>query len=848
MYTPKPQPDRLVQTIAKVLRGAVPYIVPPILFFCVSALCFAPQFEGKVLPQHDIEQYKGMSRDLRENYSATGDDAQWTGAMFGGMPAYLISIRYPSLLVKNTVGQIVKAVNTPAGFIFFAMTAMWIMMLIFGISPWVGIVPSLAYGLSTYFFLIIGAGHVTKMWALVYAPLMMGGAYATLRGNMWCGGVLTALFVSLEIGANHPQITYYFLLAMGAFWISELCFAVREKHIADFAKRTAVLAAAGVVALGSNFAPLWYTSQHTPDTIRGGSELVEANDNTSSEGLALDYATAWSYGIAESWNMLIPDFAGGDSTRAFDTDGAVGDALAPYGLRQAARQLPAYWGGQPFTAGPTYLGAAAIFLALLGLLLADGRNRWWIAATMVLMLLLAWGRNFMWFTELCFNHLPMYNKFRTVSMTLTVVEWAVPLLAGIALWRLWTSNENRGKVLKKVAWAGGITGGLCLLFIIAGGSIFDFGLSESEDEMTAQFYYMLQASGADDAIRQGLHEQLGIETAAAMVADRIAMMQADAWRSLLLILLSAGTVILFVFRKINRGVMVAAIAILVTADLALVDMRYMPHDRFVSERTTQAHPTAADVEILKDKDPGYRVYNLTVSPFNDATTSNYHRSIGGYHGAKLARYQDIIDMHLQAGRETETVLDMLNTRYIIDRDGTLLRRETANGAAWFVENTVELPSARDEIEALSLIDTKTTAVASPTIKSSSQLNEIPQGEYGSGKIELVEYRPNYQRYEYTADAPVFAVFSEIFYNKGWSAYIDGNPEPASYYRVDYILRGMELPAGTHTVEWVFAAPSWPIASAVTAIFSALILAAVAALIIISIIRRYRHEQQRKQTA
>ena len=833
----------------RAISKIAPFILPLIIFWGVSAICFAPQFSGKVLPQHDIEQYEGMSHDLNLHYDATGEDPQWTGAMFGGMPAYLISVRYPAQLVKNTVGQVVKAVRTPAGFIFFAMTAMWVMMLLFGMSPWVGMVSALAYGLSTYFFLIIGAGHVTKMWALVYAPLMMGGAYATLRGCMWVGGVLTALFASLEIGANHPQITYYFLLAMAALWISELIFAVREKHIADFTKRTAVLVAAGIVAVGSNFAPLWYTSQHSPETIRGGSELaLAASSDTPSQGLDLDYATAWSYGVAESWNRLIPDFAGGDSMKSFETDGAVGDTLAPYGLRQAAKQLPAYWGGQPYTAGPTYLGAVAIFFALLGLLLTDGRNRWWIAVTMLLMMLLAWGRNFMWFTELAFRWLPMYNKFRTVSMTLTVVEWTVPLLAGFALWRLWQSDDDRRTLLKKAAWAAGITGGICLLFIVAGGSLFDFGEAESEEMMTEQFYYMLQASGADDAIRQGLHEQLGIETAVAMAADRAAIMQADAWRSLLLILLAAAAVTLFAFRKIGRAVLIAAAAVLVTVDLAFVDMRYLPHDRFVTARTAKVTPSAADEEIMLDKELGYRVYNLTVSPFNDATTSNFHRSIGGYHGAKLSRYQDIIDLHLQAGNETETVLDMLNTRYVIDRDGSVVRRETANGAAWFVENTVEVPSVLDEIEALSLIDTKVTAVASPKLKSSKKSNDIPVGSFGSGYIRLTEYAPNRLRYEYTADADTFAVFSEIFYDKGWSVYIDGSEEPSPYYRVDYILRGMELPAGTHTVEWRFAAPSWSAASAVTAIFSILILAAAAVLATISIIRRYKYEQQRKQTA
>ena len=678
-------------TVLKKYDGLLPkiasYAVPLLVFWCVSALCFAPQFEGRVLPQHDTEQYEGMSRDLRESYASTGEDPQWTGAMFGGMPAYLISVRYPAQLVKNTVGQIVKAISTPTGFIFFAMTAMWIMMLMFGMSPWVGMVPSLAYGLSTYFFLIIGAGHVTKMWALVYAPLMMGGIGVTMRGRMWTGAILTALFASLEIGANHPQITYYFLLAAAAFWVSEAVCALREKRIPDFAKRTALLVAAGIAAIGSNFAPLWYTSQHSPDTIRGGSELAVADGGRETRGLDLDYATAWSYGMAESWNMLIPDFAGGDSARAFDTDGAVGETLSEYGLRQAARQLPAYWGDQPYTAGPTYLGAAAIFFALLGLLMVRGRDKWWIVAVSVLMLLLAWGRNFMWFTEFCFNHLPMYNKFRTVSMTLTVIEWTVPLLAGMALWKMWRSAEENHSadsandkpridkaLTKKVVWAGGIAGGICLLFIVGGSALFDFGQAESEEEMTAQFYYMLRASGADEAIAQGLHEQLGGETAAAMVVDRIAIMKADAWRSLFFILLSAAFAALFAMRKIGRGVLIAAAAVLVTADLAFVDTRYLPHDRFTAARKVKATPSAADSEILKDKELGYRVMNRSVSTFNDATTSNFHRSVGGYHGAKLARYQDSIDRHLQAGNETGTVLDMLNTSYIIDRDGSVIRR------------------------------------------------------------------------------------------------------------------------------------------------------------------------------
>ena len=811
----------------RILSKILPYAVSLLLFLGVSALYFLPQFSGKVLPQHDVEQYEGMWSDIRQHREATGEDAQWTGGMFGGMPAYLINVKYPAQAVKNSIGAVVKIMDTPASFVFFAMTAFWLMMLIFGVSPWVGLVVALAYGLSTYFFLIIGAGHVTKMWALVWAPLMMGGAYMTMRRNMFAGGVVTALATSLELGANHPQITYYFILAMVLFWISELVVAVKEKSHVSFWKRTAVLAFAGIVALGSNFAPLWYTSQHTPETMRGGSELVsEGAEGT--DGLDLEYATAWSYGIAESWNMLIPDLAGGDSGSSFSPEGPVGDALAKVGLRQAAKQLPTYWGGQPYTAGPTYLGAVAIFLALLGAMLSRGRDRWWIVGSMFLMLILSWGHNAMWFTELCFKYLPMYNKFRTVSTTLVVLEWAVPLFAGIALWKLWQADDaTRRNILRPMAWAAGVTGGICLLFAVAGGSFFDFGRTEAEDMMIEQFYYMLKNSGADDYIARGYHEQLGVDVASAMVAERVEIMSHDAWRSLLFIALAAGAVALYALRKMGRGVLVAVMALLVLADMVPVNKRFLSNDRFVAERHTKVKPSKADLEILQDKDLGYRVLNLSVSPFNDATTSYFHRSVGGYHGAKLARYQDLIDNYL--GKGDEGVLDMLNTRYVISAEGEVVRRESANGAAWFVEGMRYVGSAREEIDALATTDLKRVAVV--------DFDQKPDvGAYApigfEGEITLTEYAPNRLKYHYTASEEGVAVFSEIFYNKGWTAYVDGVETP--YFRADYVLRAMVLPEGEHEVEWRFRAPKWSVVEGVTAAFSAVILLGVVALIIVTI--------------
>lgn len=819
------------------------------VFLLVSVLYFAPQFRGEVLPQHDVLQYEGMSRDIYQTREATGEDPQWTGGMFSGMPAYLINVAYPAQLVKNTVGRITRLIDTPAGFLFFAMVSMWLMLLVCGVDPWVGIVPALAYGLSTYFLLIIGAGHVTKMWALVYAPLMMGGAWMTLRGNLWAGAAVTALAASLEIGANHPQITYYFLLAMAAFWISEGIVALRERHLKEFLRRTAVLAAAGLLAVGSNFAPLWYTARHAKETIRGGSELAAAaetqNPESSDRGLDLDYATAWSYGRAETLNLLVPDFMGRDSGRTFPSDGQVAATANEYGLRGIERQLPAYWGTQPYTAGPTYLGAAALFLAVLGALLVRGRNRWWIVAVCAVMLLLAWGRNFMAFTELAFKLLPGYDKFRTVSMTLVVVQWAVPLLGAMALMRLWRGDVPRKRLLRALAWAGGVTGGLCLLLAVAGGSLFDFGRGESTVLMTDQFHQLFQSNGMQEYIDRGMDVEMGEAIGAAMAADRAAMMQADAWRSLLMIALAAGGVALFAFGRIRRGGLVALLGGVVLLDLVPVDLRFLSSEDFVSPRRRQITATAADKAILADRTPGFRVLNLTVSPFNDATTSYFHRSVGGYHGAKLARYQDLIDRYLS--QLDEGVLDMLNTRYLIlpgeDGQPVAQLRTTANGAAWFVDRLVTAEDSRQEIDLLGKTDLKTTAVIAARDLPLAQLPAAAAADTLPGRsIALVEYHANRLRYEYSTPAEAVAVFSEIYYDKGWTATIDGEEAPA--FRADYVLRAMRLPAGTHVVEWRFRAPGWRAAEAVTGICSVVIL--VSATTVVLAVRRKRRGNGRQE--
>lgn len=824
------------------LRGILPAVTAVVLFWTVSAVLFSAQLDGKSLSQGDTQQYTGMWRDIKECREQTGEDPQWTGAMFSGMPAYLINVEYPAQTVKHTLGEVIHIVDEPMSLIFFAMTAMWIALLLMGVNPWTGIVGALAYGLSTYFLLIIDAGHITKMRALVYAPLVVSGVWYTLRRNMWAGGAVTAVALSLEIGANHPQITYYFALAAAALWLSEMWFAHKQHAWRAFAKRTAVLAAAAVLAVGSNFSPLWYTMQHQKYTTRGGSELAE--NDTERKNLSLDYATAWSYGKAESLNMLIPGMTGGSSSSAPVEEGAVRRELKSMGVSEEdcgfwlkTPYFGGYWGDQPGTAGPTYLGAVAIMLAAVGLTLTRGRNKWWIVAVSILSLLLAWGSNFMGFTEMAFKILPGYAKFRTVSMALVVVEWSVPLLAALALAELWRTELSWRQVASRVAACGGV---LIILSLAVLALSDGFGGDKSLGTIALLTGDSPETYALNDAL----------------IADRKALLSGDVWRTIGFVVLTGGAIVAFAWlrssEKISQQVrkalpyaLTAVVGILVVWDLTGVDRRFFNEDNFQDNVPTDIRPTAANREIMRDKDLGYRVMNLDVSTFNDATTSYFHRSIGGYHGAKLGRYQDLIDVYTRGGR---TALDpaiaaMLNCRYII-RDGkaeTLAEAfgKEPLGAAWFVSGVDRRSGAREELSALGQTDLRTTAVVDDT-------TELGGTSYDTdGTIALTEYLPHRLKYEYESQGDALAVFSEIYFPEGWTASIDGEESP--YFRVDYLLRGMELPAGRHTVEWRFRAPKWEMAEGITLVSSLAILAACAALIAAAVwreVKRRRNSETR----
>lgn len=851
------------ETIKSILtRYVLPWAVGLVSFWVVSNHYFAPQNEGKALGQHDVVQYAGMSQDIKEHRVATGEDPQWTGNMFGGMPAYLIDVEYPTQDVKQTVGDIPKAVGDPMNMIFFAMVMMMLAVVLMGINPWIGIVAGLAYGLSTYFFLIIDAGHITKMWALVYAPPMVASVWYTLRRNMWAGATLTALFGSLELGANHVQITYYFLIACFALWLSEMWYAHREHVWRSFGKRTLLLFVAGVLAVGSNFAPLWYTMAHKDSTARGTSEVLTEDEARQKK---IRWNTAWSYGKAECLNMLVANYKGHSSAKAADGVDAyldspeMNDFITEWSLTDISYDLAnsyhdlsaeqiypeikyaydakesyicnyveqyneqtksilrsvasSYWGEQPGTGGPTYIGAVVIFLALMGLMLTSPRNRWWILIVSLFALLLAWGSNLMGFYELTFDYLPGYKNFRTVSMALVIIEWSAPLLAAIALWHLWRMEISFKALARRVAIACGIIAvGLMLMLNNTG----DYGVA---------------------TLNEYLGNEWWVEQLKEVVANgRRAAFMADMWRTVGYVTISAAVVLGYAWLRQSRyitnikrewaliGSMTAICGVLIVMDMQGVNDRYMGEDKWTKRREAPIAQSAADREILKDKEIGYRVFDCD----NTATAraSFFHRSVDGYHGAKLGRYEDVLNRYIY--QMDEDVLAMLNTKYIIS-NGSVIPLDSY-GAAWFVATPTYASTPIEEFEALGTCDLRNSAIVAHSVSG------LEERYSTAGNIALTEYAPNYLKYEYTAPTEVLAIFSEIYFPDGWSAYIDG--VEAEYFCADYILRGMELPAGEHVVEWRFKAPNWGMATAITGIASWLILIALVLLVTAPLSRRY----------
>jgi len=784
--------------IKNIIKITLPHLVAVIVFLAITVIYFYPVFEGKVLHTNDGTVARNSSKEIRDFREQNGKEPLWTNSMFSGMPAYLISTRFPGNLMKYA-DAFLRIIRLPIASIFLTMLGFYILLLIFRVKPWLAIVGAIAYGLSTYFFVILAAGHNTKAIAIAYMAPMIGGVYYTYKYNAVKGALLTTFFLSLEIIANHPQITYYALLCLVVFVIVEFIFSIRQKQIVSFIKRSAILIIPVLLAVGMNFAFLYTTYEYGKYSIRGKSDLVSPDSKITS-GLNRDYVTQWSYGIDETLTFLIPNFKGGANI-PFERNSETVTALRKNNAGQYVSQFTKYWGTQPWTDGPVYVGAIVFFLFILGLVIIKGPEKWWLLAATLLSIMLAWGKNFMPLTNLFLDYFPGYNKFRAVTMTLVIAEFCMPLLAMLALRDIFERTVSKKNLLKGIKIAAGVTGGLALLFLIFPGLSGTF-ISPAEQGQLPDWLY------------------------AALKSDREGYIRSDAFRSLVFILLGVTVLLGFHFQKIKKEYGIILLGFLFLTDMFPVDKRYLNADKFVTPAAVQksSAPSFADNTILKDKSE-YRVLNLSVSPFSDASTSLYHKSIGGYHGAKLERYNELIDSVLypeiirfsNIAQKVKTLdelvpvlseipgLNMLNTKYIIlDPNMPPLVNSNALGNAWFAEKPIFVENANEEIITLKTINPATEAVIDKIFNDQIKQSLFPAA--AGDTIELVSYQPNELIYRYSARSEKLAVFSEIYYPAGWKCSIDG--KESKYFRVDYVLRGMIVPGGTHEIKFVFRPSSY----------------------------------------
>ncbi len=763
------------------IKKLLPHVYVILFFIAICAAYFSPVLEGKMLQQHDIAQWEGMSKEIQDFREQYHSEPLWTNSMFGGMPAYQISVLYPANLVKYVNDVLTLWMPAPFSYIFLALLGFYLLLLCLKVDFRIAIVGAIGYAFASYNFIIIMAGHNSKLHAISLIPFVIAGVILVFNRKYLFGGALTALGLALEIYANHLQITYYLALAIGILGIVELVKAIRTKEILHFAKSAGVLAAATVLSILPNITSLWATYEYGKDSTRGPSEL---SVKQHSDGLDKDYALAWSYGIGETMTMLIPDFMGGASQSELGKNSATYKALVDNGAgaqaNQFVKQVPLYWGEQSFTAGPVYFGAIIVFLFVLGLFLVKTEYRVWLVAGAVLFTMLSWGKNFTAITDLFFNYLPGYNKFRTVSMILTLSGFSVALFSMLGLSSFFDPELNPKKREKALLWSFYITGGICLFFSLLPGALFDF--SSSVDENFKQYDWLL----------------------AAIRDDRAAALRGDAFRSFFFILCAAALLWFTLKQKIKYQYAILGIAALVLVDMWMVNKRYLNNTQFTSasKATQPFQPSQASLSILQDKTPGYRVMNTSVSTFNDASTSYFHHSIGGYHGAKLKRYQELIEN--QISKNNMSVLDMLNTKYFIvpsQEGGAPIAQQNpgALGAAWFVNEYKIVPNADAELDALTEFSPKQTAIVDQRFKD--QLEGFKITPDSTASIKLVDYLPNHLTYQSQSTTDQLAVLSEIYYDKGWNAFVDGKSVP--YFRANYVLRAMKVPAGNHKIEFKF---------------------------------------------
>lgn len=748
-----------------------PHLIVILLFVVISFTYFSPVLQGKLLDMADITHHKGMSKEVTDFRESTGEEALWTNSMFSGMPAYQISTRSNGNLIQYVAKAISLGIPRPANLLFLYLLGFYLLLLSLKVDYRLSAVGAIAFSFSSYFFIIIMAGHMTKAHAIAYVPMVVAAVLYTYSGRMLLGGVLTALAVALELYANHLQITYYLVLMLILIGLVQFVKDFKANNLIDFSKRSGILILAALLASATAVTRLSTTMEYGTESTRGKSELTNNLDNKTS-GLDKDYATSWSYGVAETFTLLIPNFYGGASQGELTTDSETYQAIkrAP-NAKQLIKQLPLYWGTQPFTSGPTYAGSIVMFLFIFGLLFVKSEMRVWILLATIMSITLAWGKNFMPLTDLFLDYFPGYNKFRAVSMILVIAEFTLPLLGFVALNKFLTSDSDNKKKPLQLAFY--IVGGLTLIFALIPSLFFDF--VGGQDANLAKNGWPIDA----------------------LQADRAGILSADAWRSFTFITLSFGTMWMFLKNKISSKYVILIVGVLVLTDMWTVNKRYLNDDNFARKSKVQVpyQATAADQQILRDKDPNFRVFNQSVSTFNDASTSYFHKSIGGYHGAKLKRYQELIENHIAQGNMA--VLNMLNAKYFITPQGQAQQNPGAMGNAWFVNKINIVANADAEITALDRFNPANSAIVDTRFSEQMIIGLDNTGT----SITLAEYKPNYLKYNSTTAKDGIAIFSEIYYDKGWNAYLDGELKP--HFRANYVLRGMKIPAGNHVVEFKF---------------------------------------------
>ena len=793
-----------------------------VAFAAITLIYFSPILEGKRIKQHDIEMYKGMSQEINQFRDETGEQSLWTNSMFGGMPAWNIGVQQNSNLMTYVQKIIGLGFPSPIMSVFISMLGFFILLLVLDCKIWISFIGALAYGFTSYLFIVMGAGHNSKAVAMAYMAPVIAGIIMTYKGKYLWGAVLTAIALALEIRAGHIQITYYLFMIVLIFIIAEFIEAIRNKKYTEFFKASGILAVAAILAVLTSTTTLYANYEFGKETMRGKPILTE-NTGNQTRGLDRDYVTQWSYGIGETWSLMIPNVKGGASAYIGNDNPALENANPRF--RSMIAQNNAYWGDQPGTSGPVYVGAIVCFLFVLGLFVVKGKIKWVLLAATILSILLSWGKNFMGFTDFFLDYFPMYNKFRAVSMTLVIAEVCMPILAFLALAEVIRNPEclKKNKIYLYVSF--GLTAGLCLLFYVAPQFFFDF-LSKGE---AAQFARL--GAGKDGAIYQMVASELE--------KVRVAIFQKDAIRSFLFITVAAIILLININGKLKNNAMFALLAALVVMDMFPINKRYLNNDNFIDSRRFEKPFVMSDIDkqILQDNSLNYRVMNLTTSTFNDASTSYFHKSIGGYHGAKLRRYQDIINHYLGGnnvgGEGFWNVLNMLNTKYLIypqnNNKPVAAPNPDAFGNAWIVSDIKWVATPNEEIAAIENTNVETTAIINDEFKN--VIGDFKPSNK-SGTIKLDSYKPNELIYSFNSAKDELVVFSEIWTNKGWTMWIDGEESPL--IRADYILRAAVIPAGNYEIMMRYEPKIWKTGNTIQFISSLILIFGLIGAIVVTI--------------